>query len=212
MANYCDSTYRITGDASELDTLYALMLKLEKEKENGNRVGHIVKELNGSIPEHLYVRGWWMTSTARATASASIKSPLGSLFTRLGISSARSSRRFKPTSSQKSRDARSTSNATTPNTDGSPTTIMWMPCHRKAIISTNTLRPLTRLSATSRRFPIPTSSPQMMSKPSISLGARMASPTSISTNIRRSERNKPLSNHTDRPGVCLILSLLPLIC
>ena len=59
MANYCDSTYRITGDASELDTLYALMLKLEKEKENGNRVGHIVKELNGSIPEHLYVRGWW---------------------------------------------------------------------------------------------------------------------------------------------------------
>lgn len=59
MANYCDSTYRITGDASELDTLYALMLKLEKEKENGNWVSHIVKELNGSIPEHLYVRGWW---------------------------------------------------------------------------------------------------------------------------------------------------------
>ncbi len=25
MANYCDSTYRITGEASELDALYELM-------------------------------------------------------------------------------------------------------------------------------------------------------------------------------------------
>ena len=60
MANYCDSTYRIAGEASELDTLYALMLKLSKEKENGFWVGHIVDALNnGEIPEHLYVRGWW---------------------------------------------------------------------------------------------------------------------------------------------------------
>lgn len=59
MANYCDSTYRITGDASELDALFALMQKLEKEKENGNWVGHIVDALNGSRPEYLYVRGWW---------------------------------------------------------------------------------------------------------------------------------------------------------
>lgn len=59
MANLCDSTYRIAGDASELDALYALMLKLEKEKENGNWVGHIVEALNGSIPDHLYTRGWW---------------------------------------------------------------------------------------------------------------------------------------------------------
>lgn len=59
MANYCDSTYRIGGDASELDALYALMQKLEKEKENGNWVGHIVEALNGSIPDYLYVRGWW---------------------------------------------------------------------------------------------------------------------------------------------------------
>ncbi len=59
MANYCDSTYRICGDDSELDALYALMQKLEQENDNGNWVGHIVKALNGSIPEHLYVRGWW---------------------------------------------------------------------------------------------------------------------------------------------------------
>lgn len=59
MANYCDSTYRITGEASELDALYELMTRLEKEKENGNWVGHIVTALNGEIPEHLYVRGWW---------------------------------------------------------------------------------------------------------------------------------------------------------
>lgn len=59
MANYCDSTYRITGEASKIDALYALMKKLEAEKENGNWVGHIVEALNGSIPEHLYVRGWW---------------------------------------------------------------------------------------------------------------------------------------------------------
>lgn len=59
MANYCDSTYRITGDASELDALFALMQRLDKEKENGNWVGHIVNALNGSRPEHLYVRGWW---------------------------------------------------------------------------------------------------------------------------------------------------------
>lgn len=59
MANYCDSTYRITGEASELDALYGLMTRLEKEKENGNWVGHIVEALNGEIPEHLYVRGWW---------------------------------------------------------------------------------------------------------------------------------------------------------
>ena len=36
-----------------------LMTRLEKEKENGNWVGHIVEALNGEIPEHLYVRGWW---------------------------------------------------------------------------------------------------------------------------------------------------------
>lgn len=59
MANYCDSTYRIGGEASELDTLYNLMLKLQDEKENGNWVGHIVEALNGSIPQHLYTRGWW---------------------------------------------------------------------------------------------------------------------------------------------------------
>lgn len=59
MANYCDSTYRITGEASELDKLYNLMQSLEKEKENGNWVGHIVEALNDKIPEHLYVRGWW---------------------------------------------------------------------------------------------------------------------------------------------------------
>lgn len=60
MANICNSTYRITGEAEELDTLYALMLKLRKEKENGCWVGHIVEALNdGKIPEHLYVRGWW---------------------------------------------------------------------------------------------------------------------------------------------------------
>lgn len=59
MANYCYSTYRITGEASELDALYELMTRLEKEKENGNWVGHIVEALNDKIPEHLYVRGWW---------------------------------------------------------------------------------------------------------------------------------------------------------
>ena len=60
MANYCDSDYRITGSAEELDALYNLMLLLEKEKENGNWVGHIVNALNNNeIPEHLYVRGWW---------------------------------------------------------------------------------------------------------------------------------------------------------
>lgn len=59
MANYCDSTYRIAGEAAELDALYELMTRLEKEKENGNWVGHIVESLNGEIPEHLYVRGWW---------------------------------------------------------------------------------------------------------------------------------------------------------
>lgn len=59
MANYCDSTYRIAGEASELDALYELMTRLEKEKENGEWVGHIVEALNGEIPEHLYVRGWW---------------------------------------------------------------------------------------------------------------------------------------------------------
>lgn len=59
MANYCYSTYRITGEASELDALYELMSRLEKEKENGNWVGHIVEALNEKIPEHLYVRGWW---------------------------------------------------------------------------------------------------------------------------------------------------------
>lgn len=59
MANLCISTYRITGEASELDALYELMSRLEKEKENGNWVGHIVEALNEKIPEHLYVRGWW---------------------------------------------------------------------------------------------------------------------------------------------------------
>lgn len=59
MANYCDSTYKITGDASELDALIALMRKLEKEKENGTWVGHIVEALHGSSPKHLYMRGWW---------------------------------------------------------------------------------------------------------------------------------------------------------
>lgn len=53
MANYCDSTYKITGDASELDALIALMRKLEKEKENGTWVGHIVEALHGSSPKHL---------------------------------------------------------------------------------------------------------------------------------------------------------------
>lgn len=32
MSIYCDSTYRIAREASELDALYALMLKIEKEK------------------------------------------------------------------------------------------------------------------------------------------------------------------------------------
>ncbi|MBO5443911.1 MAG: hypothetical protein J5995_00985 [Muribaculaceae bacterium] len=59
MANYCDSTYRITGEASEINALYELMTRLEKEKENGNWVGHIVEALNEKIPEGLYVRGWW---------------------------------------------------------------------------------------------------------------------------------------------------------
>lgn len=59
MANYCYSDYRITGDAAELDKLYLLMLKIEREKEHGNWVGHIVEALNKSIPQHLYVRGWW---------------------------------------------------------------------------------------------------------------------------------------------------------
>lgn len=59
MANICDSTYRIGGEASELDALYNLMLKLDAEKQNGNWVGYIVEELNGEIPSHLYVRGWW---------------------------------------------------------------------------------------------------------------------------------------------------------
>lgn len=60
MANYADSDYRITGSAEELDALYILMRQLEKEKENGNWVGHIVKALNDDvIPEGLYVRGWW---------------------------------------------------------------------------------------------------------------------------------------------------------
>ncbi len=60
MANYCDSTYRIGGEASELDALYNLMLKLQDVKENGNWVGHIVEALNeGKIPQHLSTRGWW---------------------------------------------------------------------------------------------------------------------------------------------------------
>lgn len=59
MANYCDSTYRIAGEASEIKALYELMTRLEKEKEHGNWVGHIVEALNEKIPEGLYVRGWW---------------------------------------------------------------------------------------------------------------------------------------------------------
>lgn len=61
MANYCDSTYRIAGDASELDALYSLMMSLSEKKENGCWIGHIIESLNGEIPEHLYVRGWWDT-------------------------------------------------------------------------------------------------------------------------------------------------------
>ncbi len=60
MANYCDSIYAITGEASELDALFSLMFKLSSEKENGFWVGHIVEALNsGEIPKSLYVRGWW---------------------------------------------------------------------------------------------------------------------------------------------------------
>lgn len=60
MANICTSTYRITGKSSELQALYTLMCRLSREKkENGNWVGHIVEALNGEIPPHLYVRGWW---------------------------------------------------------------------------------------------------------------------------------------------------------
>lgn len=59
MPNYCDSSYKIAGEATELDALYALMQKLDNEKENGNWVGHIVEALNeGEIPD-IYVRGWW---------------------------------------------------------------------------------------------------------------------------------------------------------
>lgn len=61
MPNYCDSVYRITGDAKEIDALYHLMRQVENEKyKEGNWVGHLVKALNnGEIPESLYVRGWW---------------------------------------------------------------------------------------------------------------------------------------------------------
>lgn len=55
MANYCYSTYRLTGNSEDLDALYELMTSLEKEKENW--VGHIVEALGGH--EGLYVRGWW---------------------------------------------------------------------------------------------------------------------------------------------------------
>lgn len=51
MANYCDSTYRIAGEASEIKALYELMTRLEKEKEHGNWVGHIVEALNEKIPK-----------------------------------------------------------------------------------------------------------------------------------------------------------------
>lgn len=61
MANDCTSTYRIAGDASELDALYNLMVTLGKKPVSDCCwVGHIVKALNdGKIPDHLYVRGWW---------------------------------------------------------------------------------------------------------------------------------------------------------
>lgn len=61
MANTCDSTYRIAGDASDLDELQKLMETLGKKPVTApNWVGYIVEALNdGKIPEHLYVRGWW---------------------------------------------------------------------------------------------------------------------------------------------------------
>lgn len=58
MPNYCDSVYRITGESSEIDALYSLMISTEKK--HGNWVGHLVQALNNDeIPDHLYVRGWW---------------------------------------------------------------------------------------------------------------------------------------------------------
>lgn len=59
MANYCDTTYRIVGEASELDTLQSLMETLKKEKEHGNWVGHLVSALHDTVPEGFYMRGWW---------------------------------------------------------------------------------------------------------------------------------------------------------
>lgn len=59
MANYCDTTYRIVGEASELDALQSLMETLKKEKEHGNWVGYLVSALSDTIPNDLYVRGWW---------------------------------------------------------------------------------------------------------------------------------------------------------
>lgn len=60
MANICISLYVITGDKSELHSLYRLMKKLQKEKEYGNWLGYIIEALNhGEIPQHLYVRGEW---------------------------------------------------------------------------------------------------------------------------------------------------------
>lgn len=59
MANFADSQYILTGNQLELDELYSMMQTFAKEKNNGNWVGHIVEALNGSIPDKLYVRGWW---------------------------------------------------------------------------------------------------------------------------------------------------------
>lgn len=88
MANYCYSTYRITGEASELDALYELMTRLEKEKENGNWVGHIVEALNDKIPEHPYVRDGGMNLKGKKTVSAFNLKAHGTQFMRHGISSA----------------------------------------------------------------------------------------------------------------------------
>ena len=50
MANYCYSTYRIIGEASELDALYELMSRLEKEKEKSLSHGEEEENHPGSRP------------------------------------------------------------------------------------------------------------------------------------------------------------------
>lgn len=60
MANWCFCTYRIGGDRDELDNLYNLMKKIEKEnRENGNWAGYIMEELFDIDSTQLYLRGFW---------------------------------------------------------------------------------------------------------------------------------------------------------